>query len=306
MSLERILGQYVTVLDEGFVSLQGVFGGDADIEQFARVSYQKGTRKTTDTRGLIRYLVAHDHGSPIEAVDFKFHVRLPISVMRQLIRHRLASVNEASARYSEVVDRFYVPTMDQMGGQSKSNKQGRDSLIEYPASARELMLNSMAHDFSDYQKLLDLGLARETARGVLPVNSYTEMYWKINARSLMNFLNLRCDSHAQWEIRQYANVFARMFELACPITYEAWYDYQFGAVTFSRMEMDVLSEAYGGVSPNKSDEYYRTRMDALGMTKREIEAFYGKLCKTDRETIPELDLNLFRTPEEQASLDTDG
>ena len=311
MLLEDVLHQYYPVLGDGFISLQGVFGGDADIELFARVSYGKGTRTTSDTATLIRYLVAHDHGSPIEAVDLKFHVRCPISVMRQWIRHRMGSFCEYSARYSEVPELYYTPKDEQLTIQSTSNKQGRtEAQVENVESVGYDMWKNMKSAFVTYERLLRSGLARETARGVLPVNTYTEFYWKVNARSLMNFLSLRCDAHAQWEIRQYANVIARLFELACPLTYTAWEDYQFHGRRFSAMEMKLLDmllsvevEENGDVIV-KGHEFgftSETLGEAFGMTKREYKEFSTKFVP--RSDIPMLDSKLFVSETVQAHLD---
>lgn len=310
MELSQILGQYVPVLDHGFVSLKGVFGGDEDVEEFARVSYQKGTRKTSDTRGLLRYLIAHHHGSPLEAVEFKFHLRMPIFVARQWARHRTANTNEASARYSIVRDLFYVPTTDQIQAQSTTNKQGREDGLDIVTQglAQDWIVSHSTEAFQRYALLLEQGVARETARMVLPQNTYTEMYWKTDLRNLLHFLGLRCDSHAQWEIRQFANVIANMVQAACPLVYEAWLDYQYEAVPFSRMEMNMIrSILYKGdfntISCNGADFDERDALDQ-GMTKREWNEFVAKI-DNPRNSIPELDLSRIRTPEQQETIDKD-
>lgn len=299
MQINNLVGQYYPLLDHGFVGLQGVMGGDTEIEQFARVSYQKGTRKVTDTRGLIRYLVSMDHGSPLEAVEFSFHIRCPIFVARQWFRHRIGSFCEQSARYSVMQDLFYVPEAEELLGQSAANKQGREGEpIPDSGEAQGLIEATSRAAFGDYQWLLDHGLTRELSRIVLPMNAYTEFYWKLNLRSLFNFLRLRCDSHAQREIRVYAEVIARMVEVACPLAFEAWMDYEYAAQSLSRMEMEVLREAYLTARPRNEEttEYYDSRKKELGMTQREIDAFHTK-CSEPIPEIPLANWDLLYTPE---------
>jgi thymidylate synthase (FAD) len=313
MELSEILGQYMPVLDHGFVSLQGVFGGDEDIEQFARVSYQKGTRQKSDTRGLIRYLMAHEHSSPLEAVEFKFHVRMPIFVARQWIRHRTASLNEQSARYSVIEDRYYVPELAQIQQQSKTNKQGREEwdIIQGPQVQKDTqsaISNNAIGSFIAYDNMILDDVARETARMVLPLNTYTEMYWKMDLKNLFHFLSLRCDSHAQWEIREYANVIARMVEVACPLAYEAWIDYQYEAVTFSRMEMQMLRKMLEVADCNTiMADPDGTAFDIFdgerfGVSTREWNEFEKKLSVV-RTSFPALDPIRFRSPELQELYD---
>jgi thymidylate synthase (FAD) len=296
MSADRILGKYYPVLDHGFVSLQGVFGGDADIEQFARVSYQKGTRTLTDTRGLIRYLVAHKHTSPLEAVEFKFHLKMPLFVARQWMRHRTANVNEVSARYSVLPEQYYVPEPARIGAQSTTNKQGSEEGLDLGVqedAAESIRLNAEAA-FDDYRDLLDDGVARETARMVLPLNTYTEMYWKMDLKNLLHFLSLRCDAHAQYEIRAYANVIARTVEMACPLAYEAWLDYDYNAVTFSRIEMEQMRTDWDMHHWTQSEGIWvdGATVQTSAFTDREWKGFIAKWMNP-RAAIPELNSNLF-------------
>ncbi|AKI96498.1 FAD-dependent thymidylate synthase [Kosmotoga pacifica] len=215
----------IKVLDRGFVRLVEVFGDDFSAVQAARVSYGKGLTTPERDKNLIDYLMNHGHHSPFEHIVFKFHLKLPIFVMRQLVRHRIASINERSGRYTEFKEDWYIP--ERVRIPDPVNKQGsvisdNDTLNE---EAIELIEKTIENTFITYNKLLAMGVARELARIVLPTAMYTECYWTINARSLMNFLNLRADSHAQWEMQQYAFAIAEIFHKKCPLTYEAFIKY---------------------------------------------------------------------------------
>lgn len=249
---------YKKVLDHGFVGLVDCMGDDHAIVQAARASYGKGTKSVNQDRGLIRYLVSHFHTTPLEMVEFKFHLKMPIFVMRQHVRHRMASINEYSGRYSVMNDEFYIPDRSRLQAQSSTNKQGSgDTLGDLEA---EIALNTIqrvsAENYLDYLSLIGdehgrsyglvnpQGLTRELARTVLPINNYTELYWKIDLKNLLHYINLRADSHAQWEIQQFANIFAEFVRAKCPLAYEAFEDYwQWGnVVTVSRMEKNLMQE----------------------------------------------------------------
>ena len=218
----------IKVLDHGFVKMVDCMGGDLSIVQAARISYGAGTKTAREDAGLINYLMRNDHTSPFEMVEFKFHIKMPIFVARQWVRHRTASINEVSARYSVLPNEFYIPNISNICAQSKTNKQGSaDPLPETKALAiQELITVNSATNYSYYEELLALGLSRELARMVLPLNIYTEWYWKANLHNTLHFLKLRLDSHAQYEIRAYAIVLAGMLEQSCPVTYKAFIDHK--------------------------------------------------------------------------------
>ena len=239
----------VAVHDHGLCALIDVMprlvpqGHTADqaIVQAARVSYGAGTKKVNEDRGLIRYLLRHRHTTPFEMVEFKFHVRMPIFVARQWIRHRTANVNEYSARYSIVPDRFYRPSRDDIRQQSKTNRQGRDELIDDATAEAFLGYLDRAERLHDeYLKLTEQGLAREIARIGLPQSVYTEWYWKIDLHNLLRFLSLRIDEHAQKEIRDFSRAMLALIEPMCPWTVEAWRDYELESVRLTRLEIEAL------------------------------------------------------------------
>lgn len=277
-----MLNKYFPVLDHGFIALKDIMGGDEDIEQAARVSYGKGTRKSSETRGLIRYLLRHKHTSPLEMVETKWHVRVPCYVWRQWIRHRTANVNELSMRYSEALDFCEQTQPDKWRLQSTGNKQGSGSLIGNGAwlSLDEEQVQTIAVE--TYKRRLKNGVAREQARKDLPLSTYTEAYWKIDLHNLLHFLNLRCDSHAQLEIRSYANVIAGIIKECCPLTFEAWEDYTFGAITFSRQEMMVLRDILSGRRAMQYNSNVRENCKKYDMNNREVDEFISKLDKDPR------------------------
>jgi len=212
------------VLDKGFVELVDSMGDDSSIVQAARVSYGAGTKTKRSDSGLIKYLMRNDHRSPFEMVEFKFHIKAPLFVARQLMRHRTASVNEISGRYSEIEDEFYIPAYQDMCYQSTDNKQGRgDAVPIYKAvDVINAIEKANASAYAEYNNLLDIGIAKELARAVLPLNIYTRWYWKIDLHNLLHFLSLRLDSHAQLEIRKYAQAILGLIKPIVPVTLEAW------------------------------------------------------------------------------------
>jgi len=272
--LENILEKEYPCLDKGFVRLIDVMGSDDAIVQAARVSYGSGTKKVHEDRGLIRYLLRHQHTTPFEMVEFKFHIKLPIFVARQWIRHRTANVNEYSGRYSEMKDEFYVPELDQIRAQSTMNKQGRESEPFPEEAAREITQQMHAlqtETYRQYQQLLDTGLAREVARINLPVSNYTEWYWKIDLHNLFHFLRLRLDSHAQYEIRVYSQAIAEIVRHIVPVAWEAFEDYAVHSVRFSRLEVQALKRMIN------TDALTDEALQELGLKGRELREFLEKI-----------------------------
>jgi len=261
-------------LDHGFVRLVDWMGDDSSIVQAARVSYGKGTKSVSEDTALIRYLMRNLHTSPFEMVEFKFHVKLPIFVARQWIRHRTANVNEYSGRYSEMPDEFYLPEPDQLRLQSTLNKQGRgETTINHSSEVISRMKLTQEKLFQEYSELLSTGLAREIARINLPLSNYTEWYWKIDLHNLFHFLRLRLDSHAQYEIRVYAEAIAKIIKQIVPIAYQAFEDYILEAIRFSRNELNALKLLIHKELP--SDD----KLAELGLSKREIQEFKEKITK---------------------------
>jgi len=238
--------------EHGFVRLIDVMGDDNSIADAARVSYGKGTRSISDNRNLIRYLVRHKHTSPLEMVEVKFHLKLPIFVMRQLVRHRTASLNEYSGRYSIMSDDCYEPDDDYIQPQSRSNKQGRDGELpdtwknSYKQKIREITNKALiAYRFLiGGESLSHGGLSRELARIVLPVSNYTECYWKMDLHNFFHFCRLRMDDHAQQEIQDYAKVMYEMVKPEIPIAAEAFEDYSLNSISLSRMELNALKYVF--------------------------------------------------------------
>jgi thymidylate synthase (FAD) len=214
----------LTLLDHGFIYVQEVMGSDASIAASARMSYGRGTKKVNDDQGLINYLVRNHHTSPLEMGEIKFHMRLPIFVMRQLVRHRTANLNEYSGRYSEMVRLFYIPVHEQICGQNQVNKQGSSDPLDYDVAeaVRAAMVAVCNQSFDAYEALLLAKVSRETARIVLPLNTYTEVVWKLDVSNLLKFLRLRDDDHAQYEIRVYARIIAEAVEHFFPMVYAAY------------------------------------------------------------------------------------
>ncbi len=264
---EDILYVPTPCLDKGFVRLVDYMGGDSDIVQAARVSYGRGTKSVSEDEGLIRYLMRHRHTTPFEMVELKFHAKMPIFVARQWIRHRTASVNEYSGRYSILEDDFYIPAPEDLGIQSKGNRQGREEVIspEHAGLIRRLLEEDAVNAYERYQWLLnedsenpgkpkDEGkpmIARELARIGLSLNFYTEWYWKIDLHNLFHFLGLRMDPHAQKEIRVYANAMADMTRAVAPIAYRAFEDYRLNSVSLSGLDRIALSRVIRGEDREK-------------------------------------------------------
>jgi thymidylate synthase (FAD) len=281
-ALEAMLYQPVPVLDHGFVRVIDYMGDDAAVVQAARVSYGRGTRKISEDAGLIRYLMRHRHSTPFEMCEIKFHVKLPIFVARQWIRHRTASVNEYSARYSVMDREFYIPAPDQLAAQSLSNRQGRGTVLEGEEAQTVLSLlrDDAERNYAHYEYMLNeaetgaesdpgrQGLARELARMNLTLNYYTQWYWKINLHNLFHFLSLRADPHAQHEIRVYAEAMLEMVRAWVPLSAAAFEDYRLGAVSFSARMLVLLRLMLGGETVTQAES---------GLSKREWTEFMAVL-----------------------------
>ncbi len=274
----------------GFVALTDIMPrmvpanqtADSAIVQAARVSYGQGTKKVSEDRGLVRYLLRHRHTTPFEMVELKFHIAMPIFIARQWIRHRTANVNEYSARYSIMPDRFYVPSLEDVRKQSRANRQGGEEKFDAAANpdeartAEEFLdyLKEMESAYIKYLSLTDKGVSRELARIGLPVNIYTEWYWKCDLHNTLRFLSLRMDPHAQSEIRDYANAMAALIEPLAPVTMEAFRDYELESVRLTRLEVEAIqSAAAGGDGTLRSDnQRERAEWDAkrarLGLDRR--------------------------------------
>jgi len=240
-------GTYLPVLDHGHVTLVDVMGDDERVEQVARLSYQKGTRKVSETRGLLRYLFRHRHTSPFEQAVITLDMKMPVFVARQLVRHRTQSLNELSGRYSELPEEFYVPDRAQICYQATDNKQGRSGpLPEDEAWQLQKQLHEEAEEsFASYHQFLEAGVSRETARINLPLSTYTQWCTTMNLHNLLHMLTLRLDPHAQWECRQYAEAIAKIVKDWVPIAWEAFEDYRLHGEEFSRQEMMVIRTILG-------------------------------------------------------------
>ncbi len=245
---DAIIGKPFKVLDRGFVMLVDYMGGDSSIVQAARTSYGKGTKKKSDDEGLIRYLMRHGHTTPFEMVEIKLFAKMPIFVARQWVRHRTASINEYSLRYSLVDECFYVPEPENISAQSKSNRQGREGLLPSAEvdSFRKDLENTSKEAYANYIKHVDAGVARELARALLPVNFYTQWYWKTNLHNMFHFLKLRLDQHAQFEIQSYADAVANITKSVAPVAYSAFEDYELNAVRLSSKEQRALQNTVNG------------------------------------------------------------
>jgi len=267
--LEKILYEAIPILDHGFVRVVDYMGDDTSIVQAARVSYGKGTKKVSTDSGLIKYLMRHWHSTPFEMCEIKYHVKLPIFIARQWIRHRTANVNEYSARYSILDKEFYLPAKDHLAAQSQNNRQGRGDVLEGDQAKKvlDLLKGDAEQTYNNYETMLNerydgsvinedgVGLARELARMNLTLNTYTQWYWKTDLLNLMNFLRLRADSHAQYEIRAYANVMLDTVKKWVPITYEAFMDYRVGGTEVSAKGKAVIQKLIKGdeISMEQSD-----------------------------------------------------
>ena len=272
--LEKVLYEAIPVLDHGFIRVIDYMGDDSSIVQSARVSYGKGTKKVSTDEGLIRYLMRHWHSTPFEMCEIKYHVKLPIFIARQWIRHRTANVNEYSARYSILDKEFYIPAKEQLSAQATNNRQGRGDLItgEQADEVLKILKDDAVRTYDNYEKMLNerfdgtiidekkSGLARELARMNLTLNSYTQWYWKTDLLNLMNFLFLRGDSHAQYEIRVYAEKMLDTVKKWVPITHAAFLDYRVGAAHLSSKGLKIVKSMINGNKVSYEDS---------GLSKRE-------------------------------------
>ena len=280
--LEKILYEAIPILDHGFIRVVDYMGDDTSIVQAARVSYGKGTKKVSTDAGLIKYLMRHWHSTPFEMCEIKYHVKLPIFIARQWIRHRTANVNEYSARYSILDKEFYLPAPEQLATQSKSNRQGRGDVLEGENAKQvlDLLKSDAEKTYSNYETMLNekydgtvideskTGLARELARMNLTLNTYTQWYWKTDLLNLMNFLRLRADDHAQYEIRTYADAMLETVKKWVPITYDAFMDYRVGGTEVSAKGKSIIQKLIKGEEVN---------IESSDLSKREwnelMEAF---------------------------------
>lgn len=274
--LNEIIRKIFPVQNLGHVRVIDYMGNDNAICQMARVSYGEGTKSVNEDRGLIRYLMEHKHTSPFEGCVIKLHLKMPIFVARQWVRHRTAAMNEYSLRYSEMKDEFYVPALDEIQLQSTTNKQGsEDGLNENVQKGFQSVTDGLNTEaFARYQEALDEGIAREMARINLPLTSYTEFYWEMNLHNLLHFLRLRCDSHAQKQIRDYADVILHeIVKHWVPVTYEAFNDFIMQGTTLSRVEKEIIRKVFSNSNVGFSEAYLR----AEGLTKRQAKAFCDKV-----------------------------
>jgi len=273
-NLEKILYEAIPILDHGFIRVIDYMGNDTSIVQAARVSYGKGTKQVSTDSGLIKYLMRHWHSTPFEMCEIKYHIKLPIFIARQWIRHRTANVNEYSARYSILDKEFYLPRKEHLAAQSKNNRQGRGEVLEGEQANKVLSLlkDDAERTYDNYETMLnerydgsvvdenEHGLARELARMNLTLNTYTQWYWKTDLLNLMNFLRLRADSHAQYEIRAYADAMLDTLKSWVPITYDAFLDYRVGGTEVSSKGKILIQKLIKG---EKID------MESSGLSKRE-------------------------------------
>ena len=280
--LEKILFDAIPILDHGFIRVVDYMGDDTSIVQAARVSYGKGTKKVSTDSGLIKYLMRHWHSTPFEMCEIKYHIKLPIFIARQWIRHRTANVNEYSARYSILDKEFYLPDSEHLAAQSQINRQGRGDVLkgEQAKKVLDLLKNDAEQTYKNYEEMLNerydgsvidegkTGLARELARMNLTLNTYTQWYWKTDLLNLMNFLRLRADYHAQYEIRAYADAMLDTVKKWVPITYEAFMDYRVGGTEVSSKGKTVIQKLIKGEN---------VQLEQSGLSKREwnelMEAF---------------------------------
>lgn len=285
--LESILGKRFNVLDSGFIRLVDYMGSDESIVQAARVSYGKGTKRISEDEGLLRYLMRHRHSTPFEMCEIKFHVRVPMDHWRQWIRHRMANVNEYSTRYSEAIDAAQETLPGEWRIQAVGNRQGSSGKMEDAVgkrlSKREARLHRIVR--KEYEDRIKMGVAREQARKDLPLSTYTEAYWKCDLHNLLHFLSLRMDSHAQLEIRQYANAIGEIVKKWVPLTWQAFLDYRFNAMSLSARDLamitsmnsdfdtatQALAESYGWLRngkplKNRERDEFETKLKRLGMS----------------------------------------
>jgi thymidylate synthase (FAD) len=284
-ALEEMLFRAVPVLDHGFIRVVDYLGDDAAIVQAARVSFGRGTRQVSEDAGLIRYLMRHRHTTPFEMCEIKYHVKLPIFVARQWIRHRTANVNEYSARYSILDREFYIPAAEHLAAQSQANRQGRGEVLtgEEAAGVLDLLREDAGRCHDHYAWMLNAddtgkprdparrGLARELARMNLTLNTYTQWYWKIDLYNLLHFLSLRADAHAQFEIRAYAEAMMQTVQAWVPTAYQAFLDYRLGAATLSAQMLAVVRRMLAGERVDQPDS---------GLSKREWAELMAALSES--------------------------
>lgn len=253
--IDAILYEEHKVLDHGFIRVVDYMGSDSAIVQAARVSYGKGTKQISQDEALIKYLMRHHHTTPFEMCEIKFHVKLPIFVARQWIRHRTANVNEYSARYSILDNEFYIPKPEQIAKQSDNNKQGSGEAFD-PDTSKEI-IDSLTNDsnlvYSHYEKFIEQGLAREIARTNLMLNYYTQFYWKIDLHNLLHFLKLRADKHAQYEIRVYAEVMLDIIKKWVPLAYNAFVEYCLESACISRTGLEIIRKLIKGENVTREE-----------------------------------------------------
>ena len=285
--LEKILYEALPVLDHGFVRVVDYMGDDSSVVQSARVSYGKGTKKVSTDSGLIKYLMRHRHSTPFEMCEIKYHVKLPIFVARQWIRHRTANVNEYSARYSILDKEFYIPEKEHLAAQSKNNRQGRGDIIKGDQAKQvlDLLKKDAEQTYKNYEEMLNerydgsvidekkYGLARELARMNLTLNTYTQWYWKTDLLNLMNFLRLRADDHAQYEIRAYATAMLDTLKKWVPTTYEAFMDYRVGGTEVSAKGKEVIKKLIQGEDID---------IEQSGLSKREWNELMQELNQKNK------------------------
>lgn len=276
--------RYKAYLDYGFVGLVETMGSDESIDESARMSYGKGTRTISDRRNLIRYLVRHHHTSPIEMGEVRFHLKVPIFVMRQLVRHRTASLNEYSGRYSEMTNEMYVPDLARIRVQSKTNKQGSgDQVADDLAKSIQMLIDVTQEDtFEAYENLIQSDYARELARCVLPVSNYTELYWKIDLKNFFHFAKLRLDPHAQWEIVQLAQLMYDAMKPFFPITCEAFEDYWLNARSYSTFDRTIIKQLVACVDDITFNLIVNSFMK--DMSKREFDELMQELGREPTST----------------------
>ncbi len=303
----------IKCLDKGFVRLVDSMGGDNAIVQAARVSYGKGTTKKSQDRGLIRYLMRHRHSTPFEMVEFKFHAKMPIFVARQWVRHRTANINEYSLRYSEARDDFYFPDLDNIKFQSSINKQGRGKEVSQKIKEKVLKYfkEISKRSFDMYDELNNDGVARELARAILPVNLYTEWYWKNDLHNLLHFIGLRSDSHAQYEIQVYSDAMSLSVKNVAPYAWEAYKDYRISGMYFSKLDQDIFKKnlpnrilddiiedinyqliaTINEIKPRKAEDLFNLYVDQGGEDIKEdflIKWNSGKINKSNVRELKEL------------------
>lgn len=279
--LDNVPEHTIKCLDKGFVRIVDTMPrlvendkttGDSAVVQMARTSYGNGTKTINEDKGLIRYLLRHAHTSPFEAVEFKFHVKMPIFVARQWVRHRTANLNEISGRYSILKDEFYIPEKNEVRKQSATNKQGGDEIIDEKLGEdfSNYVKTLSESTYTEYERYIEGDISKEQARMALPINLYTEMYWKCDLHNLLHFLALRCDAHSQLEIRVFADAMLKLITPIVPFSVEAWNDYHpmRGAVKLTRLEMDSLRKYFNKESTN---------LNVDTTNKRELKEWEDKL-----------------------------